>query len=195
MNLTLAQKETVTRLLEAGVARSTQLLAKMSHTQWGIAASSINEIPVVRLLSWFQREQGHCIGARFRARADVPLEFLVLFTDTSSKSVAAAVTRPFADKMARLKNLVKLTIGEVSNILAQGVVGSLADEFDTTIILSVPEIHEGTKTEILGKVLEDYDGRQDILMMSHVDMYSQDLSAECCMIVIVNSESLRRLLT
>ncbi|MBI5242583.1 MAG: hypothetical protein HY922_02725 [Elusimicrobia bacterium] len=195
MNLTLAQKETVTRLIESGVGRSTDLLGRMSHTKWGIVTSSINEIPVVRLLSWFQRDNGPHMGVRFRSRADVPLEFLILFTGRGAKSVTEAVTKPYAGKLEKLPDIQKLTIGEVSNVLAQGVIGAVANEYDLTIILSVPEVIEGTKTDILAAVLGDYDGRQDILMMSHIDMYSENLSAECSMVIIVNADSLQRILT
>ena len=97
--------------------------------------------------------------------------------------------------MGKLPDLVKLTIGEVSNVLAQGVIGAVADEYDLTIILSVPEVLQGSKAEILSTVLGDYDGREDILMMSHIDMYAENLSADCSMIIIVNAESLRRILT
>jgi chemotaxis protein CheY-P-specific phosphatase CheC len=195
MNLTLTQKEIVTRLIEAGVNRSTELLGRMSHTKWGIVTSSINEIPVVRLLSWYQRDDSPHVGARFKSRADVPLEFLILFPAKSSQSVTDAVTKPYAERMGKLPDLVKLTIGEVSNVLAQGVIGAVADEYDLTIILSVPEVVQGSKAEILSNVLGDYDGREDILMMSHIDMYAENLSADCSMIIVVNAESLRRILT
>jgi len=195
VNLTLAQKEIVTRLIESGVNRSTELLGRMSHTKWGIVTSSINEIPVVRLLSWYQRENAPHVGARFKSRADVPLEILILFPAKSSNSVTTAVTKPYGERMGKLPDLVKLTIGEVSNVLAQGVIGAVADEYDLTIILSVPEVLQGSKAEILSTVLGDYDGREDILMMSHIDMYAENLSADCSMIIIVNAESLRRILT
>jgi len=194
VNMSEVQKEKVTRLLESGVAHSTELLGLMSKTQWGIMTSSVNEIPVVRLLSWFQREKSPCIGARLRARADVPLEFLILFNESSAKAVAEAVTKPIEDKIRSLPDWVAVSIGEISNVLAQGVIGALADALDTMIILSVPEVQKGARSRILSEALEAYDGRQDLLVTSQVNMYSENLAAECSMIIIVNADCLRRML-
>ena len=194
MSLTLAQKENLTRLIEAGVNRSAELLGKMSRTQWGIMASSLNEMPVVRLLSWFERDHGRYIGTRLTPRDLLPMQVLILFSDTNSRVVAEAVTRPYASKLGKLPDLVKLTIGEVSNVLAQAIVSSMADSVDMELILSVPEVLEETKSHILSTALEDYDGRNDLLMISHVDLYSENLSAECSVLVIINEDLLQRIL-
>ena len=194
MILTLAQKAAFTRLMEAGISRSADLLGKMSNTKWGIVASSLNEITAVRLLTWFHRDGGKYMGARVASRADPSMEFLVLFPDKSSKAVTAAVTRPYARRLEKLPDLLQLTIGEVSNVLAQGIIGVLADELGQTIFLSSPHVVGGTKSGILSDALNEYDGRQDMLMMAHMDLYSENLSAECSVVVIANTASLRRIL-
>jgi len=190
-----AQKWKVTRLIEAGVAHSAELLGLMSKTQWGIMTSSVNEIPVVRLISWFHREKSRCIGAILRARAEVPLEFLILFNESSARAVAESVVKPVEDKIRSFPDWVSMSVGEISNVLAQGVIGALADAMDTMIILSAPEVKEGTRSQILSEALEAYDGRQDMLVTSQVNMYSENLSAECNMIIIINADCLRRMLS
>jgi len=193
MILTLQEQDTLTRLLEMGVVRASERLGKMSHTEWGIMTSTIKEIPPVRLLSWFSRNPGVHVGARFHSGAEIPLEVLTMFPEPSARSVAEAVTAPYAEKTSKIPNLVEVTIGEVSNILAQALIGGLADEFDALIILSVPEVKTGPKVHLLTKVLEDYDGRSDVLLMSHIEMYSENLSAECSMVAMANICTLRRL--
>jgi len=81
----------------------------------------------------------------------------------------------------------------VSNLLAQSLIGGLADEFDALVILSVPEVRKGTKVGLLTSVLEDYDGRSDVLLMSHIELYAENLSAECGMVLMANIGALRRL--
>ena len=49
------------------------------------------------------------------------------------------------------------------------------------------------KVKLLANALEDYDGREDVLLMSHIEMYSENLSAECGMVVWVNVAALRSL--
>lgn len=193
MSLNLKETETLTRLLETGTVRSADLLGKMSRTEWGVMSSSIKEMSVVRVLAWFQRTEGKHVGARFRSGSSLPLDVLVLFSEPSARAVTDAVTKPFG-AMRELKNLVALTIGEVSNVMAQSVLGTLADAYGASIILSAPEVQEGTKVDLLAKALDAYDGREDLFLMSHVDMFSENLSAECSMIVTVNAAALRRLL-
>jgi len=193
MNLTPEEKETITRLIEEGVTRSTERLSKMSRTEWAVMSSSTNEIPAVRMLAWFQRSRDQHVAARFRSGQGVPLDFLIVYSEKSARAVADAVTRPYRKAMETLTNLLELTIGEVSNVVAQSVVGLLGDEFDRPIILSVPEVHRGPKAALLGVALEAYDGREDVLLMSHVEMFSEDLSADCSMVIIVNADVLKGL--
>lgn len=192
--LTFGQKETLSHLLEDGVSKSSHLLAKISHTPWGVMSSSINEIPPVRLLSWFSRETEPHIASHFKARADFPIEIVIFFPQSSAEAVTEAFTRPFAQKMRNIPDLVQLTVGEVSNIVAQGAIATLADEFKRAFILSVPQTRKGSKAGLLGSAFEDYDGRRDILMLSHVDLYSEGLSAQCTLVIMANSEGLLRLL-
>ncbi|MDE2291422.1 MAG: hypothetical protein KGL53_05010 [Elusimicrobia bacterium] len=193
MALTLAERERIQALIEEGVSRSTDRLGKLSRTQWGVMSSSTNEIPAVRLLSWFQRAQEDHVAATLRVSEDIPTEAVMIFSGKSAQSVTDAVVRPWAEKMKALPNLVELTIGEVANILAHSVIGALADQFGKTVILSVPEVRRGPKVELMARALERYDGRRDVLLMSHVEMYSTDLAAECSMILIVDSQTLQDL--
>lgn len=193
MNLTPAEKERVTRLIEEGVVRSTDRLGRMSRTEWSVMASSTNEIPAVRMLSWFRRSREEHVAVRFRSGEGVPLDFLIIYSKKSAQAVTDAVTRPFAERVKSFANLIELTMGEVSNIVAQSVVGAMADEFERAIVLSVPEVHRGPKAELLAVALDAYDGRDDVLLMSHVELFSEDLSADCSMVIIVNADVLHGL--
>lgn len=193
MNLSTREMERVQALIEEGVVRSTDRLGKLSRTQWGVMSSSTNEIPAVRLLSWFQRAKEDHVAATLRADGEIPTEAVLIFSAKSAAAVADAVTKPWAARMKALPNLVELTIGEVSNILAQSIIGALADQFEKTVILSVPQVTRGNKVELMAKALERYDGRKAVLLMSHVEMYSTDLAADCSMILIVDSATLQRL--
>lgn len=193
MNLTVAEKERIQGLIEEGVTRSADRLGKLSRTQWGVVSSSTNEIPVVRLLSWFHREKGEHLAACLRASVDIPMEAVLIFSGKGADSLTGAVTRPWAEQMKRLPNLVELTIGEVSNILAQSVIGALADQFQQTVILSVPEVKRGPKADLLAAALDRYDGRKDVILMSHIELYSNDLAADCSMVLIVDSSALHSL--
>lgn len=193
--LSLPEKERVASLIEGGVSRAADKLGRLSRTEWGVVSSSTDEVPIVRLLSSFSRQEGEHVAAALRAEADIPTEVVLLFSARSAQAVSAAVTRPWEAAMRALPNLVELTIGEVSNILAQSVIGGLADELGRTVILSVPGVRRGRKADLLGSALERYDGRRDVLLSSHVELYSAELAADCSMVLACDSGVLHKLLS
>ena len=70
----------------------------------------------------------------------------------------------------------------------------MADEYGETIILSVPDVIKGAKAKLLSEALKAYDGRTDVLLMSHVEMFSENLSAECSVVLVFNAEAIQGLL-
>ena len=193
MELNPKSRQLFTSLIEEGVSRSADALGKMSRTEWGVISSSTNEIPAVRLLSWFHRDKTPHVAAGFESDKDFPLEVVLLFSEKGAKAVTEAVTKQFSERLRRMDDLVRLTIGEVSNIVAHSIIGALADKFDRTVILSVPDVRVGPKAEVLEKSLERYDGRNDAILLSHVEMFSENLAAECSMVLVVNEAALAEL--
>lgn len=193
MELDLGQRDVLGRLLQTGVTRCGERLEIMSGKKWGVMSTAVNEIPAVRLLSWFHRTKGKHIGSRLIARKDFPLEVMTLFAEKSAKAVTEAVTKQYAERLSKLPDLVPMTIGEVSNIMGQGMIGTLADQFGQAVILSAPEVDMGGKSELLGWAFERYDGRKDVLLMSFVEFYSKDLQASCDIVIIVGASVLRGL--
>ncbi|MFH1725523.1 MAG: hypothetical protein ABII00_13010 [Elusimicrobiota bacterium] len=191
MSLTLREREKITGLIEEGVVMSADRLGKMSRTEWGVMSSSTNEFPAVRLLTRFTRSKEPHVGARLRTETELAMEMLILFSARSARAVTDVVTKPFSDRLRRLPDLVPLTIAEVSNVMGQSVVGALADRFGRALIVSAPEVKTGTKADLLGEAFDRYDGRKDVLLMSHVELYSMNLAAECSMVTIVESAAIR----
>ncbi|TPW20329.1 MAG: hypothetical protein FD126_1797 [Elusimicrobia bacterium] len=195
MSLSPAERELVVSLIQAGVQSSTERLGRMSGAEWGVNFSGTQEMSPVRVLSWFGHNQQTHVAVRFRSTSEMPLEMLLLFSEESARSVTAAVTRPYAEAMAHVENLVHATIGEVCNILAQNVLAVMSDRYQVSIILTVPDVGEGVKADLASAALEDYDGRKDILLLAHVNLHSERLDAECSMMVIVNEAVMRALLS
>ncbi|PCI34845.1 MAG: hypothetical protein COB53_11540 [Elusimicrobia bacterium] len=190
MNLKPESLEIFTGLIEEGVSRSADALAKMSRTEWGVMSSSTKEIPAVRMLSWFDKSKVPHVAASFDSEDGFPMSIILLFSEKGAQAVTDAVTQPFSERLSRMNDLVRLTVGEVSNIVAHGIIGALADKFGQTVILTVPDVRVGPKADILAKALVRYDGRKDIILLSHVDMFSKDLSAECSIVLVIDESSL-----
>ena len=195
MSLNASERDVIVSLIHAGVQSSTERLGRMSGAEWGVNFAGTQEMSPVRVLSWFGHNQQTHVSVRFRSTTEMPLEMLLLFSEESARSVTAAVTKPYAQELGAVENLVHSTIGEVCNILAQNVLAVMSDRYQVSIILSVPEVGEGVKADLASVALEDYDGRKDVLLLAHVNLHSERLDAECSMMVIVNEAVMRSLLS
>ena len=195
MSLSALERDLVVSLIQAGVQSSTERLGRMSGAEWGVNFSGTQEMSPVRVLSWFGHNQQTHVSVRFRSTTEMPLEMLLLFSEESARSVTAAVTKPYAEQLSAVQNLVHSTIGEVCNILAQNVLAVLSDRYQVSIILTVPEVGEGVKADLAALALEGYDGRKDVLLLAHVQLSSDRLDSECSMMVIVNEAVMRSLLS
>lgn len=182
-------------LIHAGVQSSTERLGRLSETEWGVNFSGTQEMSPVRVLSWFAHNAQNHVAVRFRSTSEMPLEMVILFSEASARSVAEAVIRPYKDSLTGVKDLLRSTIGEVSNILAQNVLAVLSDRAGVSIILTVPEVDEGSKSDLASSALEGYDGRRDILLLANVQLHSERLDSECSMMVTINEAAMRGLLS
>ncbi|MBI5598020.1 MAG: hypothetical protein HY928_18210 [Elusimicrobia bacterium] len=195
MTLQPPERDMIVGLIQAGVESGTERLGDMSQTEWGVNFSDTQEMSPVRVLSWFAHNQQDHVSAHFRSTSETPLELLILFSEESARSVTEAVTKPYRAGLGNVADLLCSTIGEVGNILAQNVLAALSDRYGVAIILSVPEVGQGTKAELTGAALEDYDGRKDTLLLAHMQLHSERLNAECSVIVIVNEAAMRALMS
>jgi chemotaxis protein CheY-P-specific phosphatase CheC len=194
MSLTMRDREMIDALIREGVGRTTARLEKMTSAKWGIVSSSIREVLPVQLLRSHYRATEDCVGAHLHSSSLVPLEFLITFSTTGAKDLAKAIIEPFRERMDGLSDPISLTVGEVSNFLAQSVLSVVADTFNVMIIPKPPEVLIGRKVELLTKVLDRYDGREDLIVASQVDIYSEKLAVDCGMVIIVNAEMMGKLL-
>lgn len=192
MPLSLKKRRIVQEHVSSGIARCAGKLEKLSRCEWGLMSSGTAEMTAVGMLSWFRRNKEKHYSVKFISSSGLIIEILLLFSESGAKTITEAVIRPYGERMRKLKDVVSLTIGEVGNILSHGVVGALADALQTGIILSIPKLEAGPKVELLAGAFDSYDGRTDSLLLSHVELYSPALMAECSIVTILNTASVEK---
>ena len=194
MTLSAGEKAQVVELIQAGVRSSTERLGQLSNTEWGVNFADTQEMSPVRVLSWFSHNQQDHVAVCFRSTSEMPLEILILFSEASASAVVDAVTAPYKEGLRSVPDLMRSTIGEVCNILAQNVLAVMSDRCGISIILTIPDVDVGTKAVLTSAALEGYDGRKDVLLLANVQLHSERLDAECSMMVVVNEAVMRGLL-
>jgi chemotaxis protein CheY-P-specific phosphatase CheC len=183
----------LSELIEAGVQLSGDRLAKLSGTPWKALSASVEVVPIVRALTVFHNEKSRHIGARMRSQSLLPLEFIMLFPEASAERVAGMIAKATSVKKPRSMPLNSV-IGEVANILGQGIVKELADRFGISIILSVPQVSAGGEAGLAAGVLNKFDGRKDAVVLVRIEMHTDDVSAACSMLLLLDIDVLKRLL-
>lgn len=188
------EKKRIEELLETGVTLSADKLGELSNTPWNIVSTSVEEMPVIKMLSLFANDKTPHLAAHLRSRSMLPVELLILFPERSARVVTDAVIKTASESLRKLPDPAKVVIGEIANIMGQSVLRSLANALKISIILNVPELTSGMKSNLLGEAFGNFDGQRETVIFSRIDMSSEHIATECSMAIIVNVELMRRLL-
>lgn len=188
------ERKIVEGLIEEGVTLSAEKLGQLSGTPWTVISASVEELPVVRVLSLFREDKVPHVAAHLKSRSMLPVEILILFPEPAAKSVSDAVIRSAGASLGMVEDPRKVVIAEISNIMGQGVLRAMANTLKVSIILDVPKVREGLKSSVLGEAFGSFDGQKETVLFSRVDMSSEAMSASCSMALIFHVDLMRRLI-
>ena len=68
------EKKKIEDLLETGVALSADKLAELSNTPWSIVSTSVEEMPVIKVLTIFKDDATPHLGAPLKSRSMLPFD-------------------------------------------------------------------------------------------------------------------------
>ena len=106
--------QTLERFLDSGIFLSAEKLAALSGTTWEIVSSSVQELPVVKVISLFNQDQESCYGVHMEARDTLPVHVLVFFKEPSAWRLTEAVVSR-SDGMRVVQDPVRVVIPEIYN--------------------------------------------------------------------------------
>ncbi|MBI5244899.1 MAG: chemotaxis protein CheC [Elusimicrobia bacterium] len=191
------QKAVVAHLLESGAEMSAARLAAFSNANCRLVSSSMDLLTIAGAVNVFQADTTGHLGAHMRAQppqSPITLDCLVVFPSKSVMALAAAIVGKGGSKLQAVPDRLNAVIGELGNILGQGVVSVLADKLGTSIILSVPQVMLGSKSEILSKAFYHIGGKGHAIILSHMELGSENASTSCSLILAFETDVIRRLL-
>jgi len=194
MKLTPEELARISELLETSVSTSAEQIAQLSQTGWDIVSASVKELTRTQALALQHDKTESSLGARLKSRSLVPMEILILYPGSSVAAIADAIAAAGSPRMRALPERNKVILGEVSNILGQGVIRAMVDAFRISLILTVPELIEGFHSDIVAKVFSEFNEGTGTLLLSHVQMSCAALSAECSLLLFIDTALLRRML-
>lgn len=191
MNLSEIEKEALLRVIESGIDRSTERLAKLSKTDWDIntvslSAGTSNEFQVL-----FEADKKEYYGTFFTIPGGA---FVVQFPIEAGHNLAKAFVKDSGAKVKSVENLEQTALAESANILVNAVADALADASDLGFFLSPPEMVKGSKTDIMDAVLKRVKKKKTFMMMSYVHMFAEKLSADCNILILLDDTLMKTLL-
>lgn len=196
MRLALSEedRQVLSELLETGVSASAEKIGQLSKTDWDVVASSVRELNREQALAMFREDTEACFGGRLKSRSLLPMEIVILYPGTSGRSIADAVAKAGTPRLKAMPDFERVILGEISNILGQGIIKAMVDRLKVSVILSVPQMLHARRADILAGALSDFDEDMKTLLLSHVQMNSTALSAECGMLLVFDTAVLKRMI-
>ncbi|MFA5139112.1 MAG: hypothetical protein WC728_07755 [Elusimicrobiota bacterium] len=180
--------------VEAGIALSSEKLGQLTKARWDIVSSSVEELPVAKILATFREDDYRACGVHLSSRSLLPVEVLLLFTEAGARDVTGAVVEASGGVLKKLADPQAAVISEVGNILGQGVLKALADGLNISLILSSPRLLKGPRSEVLCQSIGSFDADKDAVILLRIDMSSEKLASGCGMALVLDVALIRRLL-
>jgi hypothetical protein len=194
MNLTAPQRRVVASAVTQGAEDSARKLAAATGREWEVSAEVLSDGPADRFRMFLGGTIQPHFGALLTDQRNEGLAVLVLFPAPSGRLAAAEFARVMGAKTASSGERDRLAIAELSNIVAHGLVGAVADAFDALILLTPSEMLDGTRIDLLDRTLARFTGKDCFMMVAHLRLRSPQAELEAFLAIVIERSLLIRLL-
>lgn len=181
------------RLIESGVSLSAEKLGQLSGAPWEIVTSSVQDMSAAQVLSLFKSDDTPHYGVRLQSKSLLPAEVMTFFNEASARRLTGAVLAK-SPGMRAIPEPEKAVISEISNIIGQAVMKAAANALQVSLVLSVPDLRIGIKSEIFIEAASSPQARQMTAMLLRLDMSSGGMRAECNLVLMLHVDLMRRML-
>ncbi len=178
------------KILETGVDRGAERLAKISRTNWIIQTVSVRLAQMSRVAAMAENE-GTDYGIFLSMDGG---GFLVVFPEAEAKAMASAfLTQTEWEKPG--SRMEEMALSEIANVVANAIADLLADACGRAVFLAAPVAERKKAVDLLQELPKRFPaaGAQTLLVYAH--MSSSSLSADCMVAIILDDDWQKALLT
>jgi hypothetical protein len=190
--MTLAREagDALTAAVAAGIALSAARLEEVTHDSWRVLTVALS-----------QDEAGPFAGAHASVAVDhygshfsfPGGSFLVLFSGKTGYLITTAFTRDFQDRLENMPKRESATLGEVSNVLLNPLLGHLAKAWGQRLLISAPETRIASPRDHLTRALARYKDSDRLAATFFVHLDSPQLFSDCRIMLFLDSGLVARL--
>lgn len=193
MNLTETARKSLLALLEAGMDSSSEQLAKLSRTKWSMQTISMSTNPPDRFKAPLEGDTNDNYAITFTMPGG---GFVVVFSKKSGATLAKAFLPAGGPPPGGRHDFEAETLAEVANVLVNAVAGVLADTCEMGFFVSAPQTTRGTKEDLYENAERSLAQKAGTLaILSYVHLSSAEISTDCSLVVVLNTDLARRILT
>ena len=186
-----AEKELL-RVIEEGVSRSADSLAKISRTSWSTQSVSIDASGADKVRARMAGEDAEHYGALLSVPGAV---FAMLLPKERALDLSKAFLGENALRPGFRLPKEQDCVAEIANVVIHTVANSLADACDDAFMLSAPQMIVGRKADLLDIALAELRASgENYAIMTYVHMSSESLSSDCTILLFMTKSFRGRLL-
>jgi hypothetical protein len=176
--MTLAKDagEALTAVVAAGVELSAARLSEVTHDPWRVLSVAVSQDEAGPFADVHDSVSGDHYGSHFSFPGG---SFLVLFSAKTGFMVTSAFTRDLQERVEDMAKREAVVLGEVSNVLLNGLVGHLADAWSLRLIISAPETGIASPRDHLMRAVSRYRESDPLAATVFARLASPRLSSEC----------------
>ncbi|MFC1679025.1 hypothetical protein ACFL2T_02310 [Elusimicrobiota bacterium] len=196
MGLRTNEQERLLLLFKEGVLLCAGSLDRMSTIRWDVILSGAEFSPPDGIPSGGPGFDAPHVAVHFATDAHAPFAVSALFSKESARLIAekSMFLPPRGGLAGTDREILRQAISEVSNILAQRIAATIADDYNAMILLCVPELIEGDNKGILAQLRKEHAENADLALASKVELHSGGLSAEFRFLLWIRSGVMRSII-
>ena len=190
--MTLAKDagDALTAVVAAGVALSAARLEEITHDPWRVLSVDLSQDEAGPFAASHASVAGDHYGSHFSFPGG---SFLVLFSGKTGYLITTAFTRDFQDRVENMPKRESVTLGEVSNVLLNPLVGHLAKVWSLRLIISAPETRIASPRDHLTRALSRYQAADRLAATFFAHLDSPQLFSECKIMLFLDRGLVERL--
>lgn len=190
MTLAAGAGDALTAVVAEGVALSAARLQEITHDPWRVLSVTLSEDEAGPFAAAHASVAGDHYGSHFTFPGG---SFLVLFSGKTGYLITTAFTRDFQDRVENMVKRESVTLGEVSNVLLNPMVGHLAKAWGLRLIISAPETKIASPREHLTRALARYQSADRLAATFFAHLDSPQLFSECKIMLFLDRGLVARL--
>ncbi len=188
--LSAREQKLLLSALDMGAQKTADYLSKLSQEPWKCTASSIYHNFATPLFSTFPESDKPYWSAYLPLQDGIPLGVHMIMSPDSVALLGQAWSKNYRQVGASAQFPPQDVVKEISNIVAHGFCGELGELFSTLLILSVPEISEGNRRNLIEQGFKKVDGA-NLLVVSNVVMSKSDFTIRCELYFYAGAEMIK----